>query len=117
SGDRHIQRTALKGGTIEVIKRRYGEHHPWAEGMQPGEIAEDVLFAITVADARGLRIRTIRDLEIIGATGTHKTYLIVGRDIGNQRGKQTPAAGLVMKHCAGRSLQAMICPVSIEAEV
>src|SRR5437588_814264 len=80
----NVERTAFKGCAVEMKQRRNGEDSGGVDGVHPGEIAEYILLALTVADSRRLRIRVIGHLVIIGACRSGKAQLVTGSHVENQ---------------------------------
>src|SRR5205823_12453844 len=116
-GDGHICGATFKSRAIEVKQWRHGEDYTGVNGMNPGKIAEHILFALAVTDACVLRVRIVRHLVEIRARRSGKPQLIVGCSVENQRSEHSAAAGPIMKNFAGGSLQAVISTVAAQAEV
>src|SRR5579884_1643557 len=85
--------------------------------MYPGKIAENILFAFPITNARGLLPGIIGHLKEICTRGTDETKLVFRRGIEDQRGKRPTASGLVMQVLSGWGFQTMVCTIAIDAEV
>src|SRR5438270_11216780 len=85
--------------------------------MHPGEVAKNILLAVTVAYAGGLQISIIRHLEIVSPRRTNKPKLVVRGKVEDQRGERPSTCCLVVQVIGCGSLQAMVSAVAVQAEV
>src|SRR5215469_17958694 len=117
SCDGDVCRPAFESSTIKVIRRRHGKNHSCTDGVNPGKIAENILFALTIADTDGLRVRIVRNLKVVCARRGHKTHLIVRTHIGDERGKESAARSLIVQNVRCRRGKTVIGSIAIYAEV
>src|SRR5262249_44939186 len=108
---------AVKGGAIEVIRRRKLEDQSWSNGVYPREVAKDVLLALTITDSRSLVIGSVGNLVEVRASRANKSQLIVRRAIKYQRCEDPAAGAQIMNHRAVGSRQSMIGAVPIHTHV
>src|SRR5579871_1865077 len=94
SGGRQI---AVISGAIPVEEWRDSKEHTWIDGVDPGEIAEDIAFSFDIARANFLLIERIGNLEIVRAGGANETELIAGRGIEDERGEEADVVIVVVK--------------------
>src|SRR5207302_5205713 len=85
--------------------------------VHPGEVAKNILLAITDAYAGGLQISIIRHLEIVSPRRTNKPKLVVRGKVEDQRGERPSTSCLVVQVIGCGSFQAMVSAVAVQAEV
>src|SRR6266436_6511207 len=100
-----------------MVERRERNENARLDGVHPGEIPEDVPFALNIAHADELLIGRIWNLKIVGTGQSDEAKLICLRSVENQRSEAANAVVVVVPLLRFRRHQAHIGAIHAEARV
>src|SRR5882724_6725628 len=105
------------GGAIPMIERRERSENAGLDGVHPGEISEDVPFALNIAYANELLIGRVWNLKIVRSSRPDEAKLICLRRVENQRSEPANAVIIVVQLLRFRRHQAHIRAIHAKAPV
>src|SRR6267143_4421812 len=105
------------GGAIPMVERRKRNEDARLGSVHPGEISEDVPFALNIAHADELLIGCVWNLKIVRTGRSDKAKLICRRRIENQRSEAANTVIIVVPLLRFRRHQAHIGAISADAGV
>src|SRR5882724_4007130 len=108
---------AVIGGAIPMVERRERNENARLGGVHPGEISEDVPFALNIAHADKLLIGRVWNLKIVRSSRPDEAKLICLRRVENQRSETANAVVVVVPLLRLRRHQAHIGAISADAGV
>src|SRR5712691_6983445 len=118
---REVLGVAFERGAIEMIERRNREHESRVEGAHPGKRDEGVAFAVGITQMlTGAVPRIVRiegNLIKVATKRGDKAQLVRRAGVVNERSESAEAIGPVVDDGRGRSFEAKIGAVAVEAAV
>src|SRR5882762_117992 len=108
---------AVIGGPIPMVERRERNENARLDGVHPGEVSEDVPFALSVAHTDELLIGGVWNLKIVRTGRPDEAKLICRRRVENQRSEAANAVIIVVPLLRLRRHQAHIGAISADAGV
>src|SRR6266850_198554 len=108
---------AVIRGPIPMVERRERNEDARLDGVHPGQISEDVPFALNIAYANELLIGRVWNLKIVRSSRPDEAKLIYLRRVENQRSEPANAVIIVVQLLRFRRHQAHIGAIHAEARV
>src|SRR5882672_9346798 len=108
---------AVIGGAIPMEEGRERKKNARLGGVHPGEISEDVPFALNIAHPDELLIGRVWNLKIVRTSQSDEAKLICLRRVKNQRSEAANAVVVVVPLLRFRRHQAHIGAIHAEARV